>query len=59
MMLNDLLAAYEIERHHGPDSLNDVLDFYQKKYISGEIDIISYRNIYYYLNKEGAESAHE
>ncbi|GAB3060290.1 YppF family protein [Virgibacillus ainsalahensis] len=59
MPINELLAAYESERKHSPETINNLLDFYQKKYIIGEIDIQHYRDIYFYLHKEGATSAHD
>lgn len=40
-------------------SVNDLLDYYQKQYITGGIDIKDYRQIYSRLHKQGAVSAHE
>ncbi|MFC2949948.1 YppF family protein [Virgibacillus sediminis] len=59
MRIAELLDAYELEKTHAPESFNDLLDYYQQKYISGEIDIIMYRRIYSCLDAEGAVSAHE
>ncbi|MUK90139.1 hypothetical protein GMD78_17335 [Ornithinibacillus sp. L9] len=59
MLVNELITVYESERKESPRTLNDLLDYFQKKYISGEIDIKSYRDIYNFLHQQGATSAHE
>ncbi|MFC3040642.1 YppF family protein [Virgibacillus xinjiangensis] len=59
MRITELLDAYELEKNHAPETFDDLLDYYQQKYISGEIDISKYRRIYSRLNAEGAVSAHE
>jgi len=59
MHVEDLASVYEREREHKPDSLNQLLDFCQKKYVCGEIDGKAYRRIYFYLDQKGAVSAHE
>ncbi|UJL47603.1 hypothetical protein KFZ58_06980 [Virgibacillus sp. NKC19-16] len=58
-MWNELKHMYEIEREQSPESTNDLLDFYQGKYVTGEIGIHYYRTVYYYLHEEGAISVHE
>ncbi|KKE78020.1 YppF family protein [Oceanobacillus caeni] len=57
MHIFDLVDRYMSVRNHMPDSVNDLLDFYQHKYIMGEIDIKDYRHIFAYLHKQGAISA--
>ncbi|HLR09700.1 MAG TPA: YppF family protein [Bacillota bacterium] len=59
MHVEELAVIYEQERKHKPDSFNQLLDFYQKKYVCGEIDGKDYRRIYFYLYKQGAVSAYE
>lgn len=59
MQLGPLFTAYEKDRKAKPDSLNHLLDFYQEKYIAGEIDIRTYRAIFSQLHEQGATSAHE
>jgi len=55
----ELITIFEMERNQPPESINALLDFYQQKYITGEIDINDYRKIYHYLYRQGAISAHE
>ncbi|WP_026905711.1 YppF family protein [Paucisalibacillus globulus] len=59
MLINELISNYETDRKEAPKTLNDILDFYQNKYISGDIDIKVYRDIYNFLHQQGATSAHE
>jgi hypothetical protein len=59
MLMNTLVASYENERRHAPDSIHALLDYYQMKYISQEIDLLVYKEIYRFLNKEGAVSSHD
>jgi len=55
----ELITIFETERHQPPESINALLDFYQQKYITGDININDYRKIYHYLHRQGAISAHE
>ncbi|TMN23075.1 hypothetical protein FH966_09400 [Lentibacillus cibarius] len=59
MSIFELITIFERERNEPPASINALLDFYQHKYITGDIDISHYRNIYHYLHRQGAISAHE
>ncbi|WP_188455272.1 YppF family protein [Virgibacillus oceani] len=59
MQLTELIKAYEHDRKRKFESINQLLDFYQNKYIAGEIDLLAYREIYNYLDKQGARSSHE
>ncbi|MFA1818975.1 YppF family protein [Virgibacillus oceani] len=59
MQISELVHTYQNDCNHTPDSVNDLLDYYQKKYIIGDIDVIYYREIYMFLSKQGAISAHE
>lgn len=59
MLIHDLVDRYTKERKYSPDSVNDILDYYQHKYISGEIDLKSYKQIFAYLHRKGATSAYE
>ncbi|APC47484.1 YppF family protein [Virgibacillus halodenitrificans] len=59
MLINELITAYKEEKDRLPTSMNDLLDYYQQKYITGEIDIAYYRETYYFLFKKGAVSAYE
>ncbi|WP_373895672.1 YppF family protein [Virgibacillus natechei] len=58
-MWDELNNTYIIEREQSPESTNDLLDFYQGKYVTGKIDIHYYQKVYYYLHEEGAISVHE
>ncbi|SHG22511.1 YppF family protein [Ornithinibacillus halophilus] len=59
MLIQKLVTEYQRERNQEPNTLNDLLDYYQKKYITGEIDVKDYREIYDFLHQQGATSAHE
>ncbi|CDQ40668.1 MULTISPECIES: YppF family protein [Virgibacillus] len=59
MYIDQLIQMYHHEKNQLPNSMNDILDHYQKKYITGEIDIVKYREIYSFLKIQGAISAHE
>ncbi|GGA73836.1 YppF family protein [Ornithinibacillus halotolerans] len=59
MLIHDLVAEYEAVRKATPKTLNDILDYFQWKYIAGEMDIKDYRDIYNFLHQQGATSAHE
>ncbi|WP_245799183.1 YppF family protein [Virgibacillus siamensis] len=59
MSIFELISIFEMERNQPPESINALLDFYQRKYVSSEIDLDEYRNVYYYLYRQGAISAHE
>ncbi|GIO25729.1 YppF family protein [Ornithinibacillus bavariensis] len=59
MLIHELITIYEAERKESPKTLNDLLDYFQRKYIAEEIDIKSYREIFNLLHQEGATSAHE
>jgi hypothetical protein len=59
MLIDELITLYEAERKEAPKTLNDILDYFQRKYIAGEIDIKSYRDVFNFLHQHGATSAHE
>ncbi|WP_085992760.1 YppF family protein [Oceanobacillus senegalensis] len=59
MLIHDLVDMFITERNHTPDSVNNLLDYFQYKYIAGEINIKDYRHIFTYLHKKGAVSAFE
>ncbi|GGK07158.1 hypothetical protein GCM10007063_32060 [Lentibacillus kapialis] len=59
MSIFELITIFEMERDRPPESMNALLDFYQQKYITGDINIRDYRKIYHYLHRQGAISAHE
>ncbi|WP_010650045.1 YppF family protein [Oceanobacillus massiliensis] len=58
-MIHELLDDFENEHKFAPLTIDNLLDYYQKKYINGEIDIKKYHNIYSCLHEKGAVSAHE
>ncbi|RLL45046.1 hypothetical protein D8M04_09235 [Oceanobacillus piezotolerans] len=59
MHIHDLVDTFISERHYSPDTINNLLDYYQQKYITGKIEPNDYRNIFAYLHKQGATSAYE
>lgn len=59
MPIEKIAIDFKMERRATAASINDLLDYYQKQYITGEIDIKDYHQIYSYLHKQGAVSAHE
>ena len=59
MLKNELVTEYEAVRKETPKTLNDILDYFQWKYITGEIDIKTYRDVYNFLHQKGATSAHD
>lgn len=59
MLINELISDYESDRKEAPKTLNDLLDYYQQKYIAGQIDIKFYRDVFTFLHQQGATSAHE
>lgn len=58
-MLKQLIKSYQKEKSQAPQSIHALLDYYQQKYIIGEISIRDYKNIFACLHKEGAISAFE
>lgn len=58
MLVNELIVLYERDRNEPPATMNNLLDFYQSQYISEKINLQEYRQIYQYLVKNGAISAH-
>lgn len=58
-MLEHLIETYESEKKEELQSIHALLDYYQQKYIIGEITINDYKDIFACLHKEGAVSAFE
>jgi hypothetical protein len=58
-MLEILQKAYQNEKKHSPQSIHALLDYYQHKYITDEITIADYKDIFSCLHREGAISAYE
>ncbi|MEN1970353.1 YppF family protein [Lentibacillus sp. N15] len=59
MQLYELAQAYEHNRGVAYQSINQLLDFYQQKYISGDIDITTYQEVFHVLHEQGATSSHD
>lgn len=59
MLVNELIVLYERDRNEPPATMNNLLDFYQYQYISEKINVQEYMQIYRYLAKNGAISAHD
>lgn len=59
MQLKGLILDFEHNQKQSYESINQLLDYYQKKYIAGDIDIVTYRKIFHYLDEQGAKSSHE
>ena len=52
-MLEILQKAYQNEKKHSPQSIHALLDYYQHKYITDEITIADYKDIFSCLHREG------
>ncbi|MEW9674992.1 YppF family protein [Lentibacillus sp. L22] len=59
MQLEDMMRQYALDREETHPSINQLLDFYQKQYVAGEIDITTYQDIFHFLHEQGATSSHE
>ena len=59
MHLHDLQRIYKRDQGENSQSINQLSDFYQKKYINCDIDIATYQKVYYFLHDQGAVSSHE
>lgn len=59
MQLDDLEQVYKQDNGKASPTVNQLLDFYQKKYINNDIDIITYKNVFRLLHDQGAISSHE
>lgn len=59
MQMNKLISNYVTEREQTPENINMLLDFYQGKYVSGELHIRDYKKILEFLTGRGAVSSHD
>lgn len=59
MQYNELISAYKKVHETNPDSPNDLFDFCQKLYVSGQLSSQNYRKLREVLHEKGATSAHD
>lgn len=54
-MLKSLIHSFQVEKDRTPSHVNELLDFLQKGYISGQLSILEYKKIFSELDKRNAE----
>ncbi|WP_428910148.1 YppF family protein [Niallia sp. Krafla_26] len=54
-MLKSLESHFTKEKKRNPIHVNELLDFLQKRYISGELSIVEYKKFFSELDKRNAE----
>ncbi len=54
-MLKSLENHFAMEKNRKSAHVNELLDFLQKRYISGELSIVEYKKFFSELNKQNAE----
>ncbi|WP_239094464.1 YppF family protein [Bacillus sp. B15-48] len=54
-MLKNLIDRFQLEKECTPSHINELLDFLQKAYISGQLSIVEYKMIFSELDKQNAE----
>ncbi|KGX92662.1 hypothetical protein N781_15190 [Pontibacillus halophilus JSM 076056 = DSM 19796] len=59
MRLNELEAAFKERKEHSPRSADELLDYCQHQYMSGNLEVNSYRQLFQKLTEKGAHSSHE
>jgi hypothetical protein len=55
----NLVKKFIKEKNNTPSHVNELLDYLSKCYISGELSIVEYKNLFSELNKNNAEKPRE
>jgi YppF-like protein len=58
MLVENLIIDFKTKKNCSPLHANDLLDFIQYKYISGELSICEYKQLFFELDKLEAEKPH-
>ena len=58
MLVENLIIDYKAKKNCSPVHANDLLDFIQSQYISGELSILEYKQLFCELDKLDAEKPH-
>lgn len=59
LLVEELTQQFTKVKNCTPSHVNELLDFLQKIYISGELSIVEYKNLFSELNKLKAEKPSE
>ena len=60
MLIENLVQRFSEAKNYTPSHANELLDFLQKSYISGELSIVDYKKLFCELtNKHNAEKPSE
>ncbi|WP_338448776.1 YppF family protein [Niallia oryzisoli] len=54
MLLEGLIKRFKSEKKRNPSHVNELLDYVQKNYLSGELTIKEYKNLFFELDKQNA-----
>jgi hypothetical protein len=55
MLVENLINHFQNEKNRSPLHVNELLDYLQKRYISGELCIVEYKKLFAELEKRNAE----
>jgi len=55
MLVKNLINHFQIEKNRSPLHVNELLDYIQKRYINGELNIVEYKKLFAELEKRNAE----
>ncbi|WP_338470610.1 YppF family protein [Niallia sp. XMNu-256] len=58
MLLEDLTRRFNLVKNYDPLHVNELLDFVQRRYVSGEISIAEYKKLFFELDQLKAEKPH-
>jgi hypothetical protein len=59
MLVEELTEQFKNVKNCTPSHVNELLDYLQKRYISGELSIVEYKKIFSELHKLNAEKPSE
>ncbi len=59
MIIEELVQSFTKVKNYQPSDANELLDFIQNGYISGELSIVEYKKLFSELNKLNAEKPSE
>jgi hypothetical protein len=59
MLIENLVQRFTEVKSYTPSHANELLDFLQKCYISGELSIVEYKSLFCELTKHDAEKPSE